>query len=129
YVNHLQKHPLDMEVREKLAVLYSDHYGRLDLAIDQLEQMIQQPNQPARLVVHWLNRLADLQIRFNAEYEVIKGTLERIVELDPKVAAAEMARKRMDLLKLELKAKQPNQAVKMGSYEQNLGLKGGRLLH
>jgi tetratricopeptide (TPR) repeat protein len=127
YVSHLEKHPLDMEVREKLAVLYADHYGRLDLAIDQLEQMIQQPNQPARLVVRWLNLLADLQIRFNADYEVIKGTLERIVDLDPKVAAAEIARKRMDLLKLELKAKQPNQAVKMGSYEQNLGLKSDGL--
>ncbi|HVV72202.1 MAG TPA: hypothetical protein VHI52_12005 [Verrucomicrobiae bacterium] len=123
YVKHLEQHPLDMEVREKLALLYADHYERLDLAIDELEQMIQQPNQPPRLVVHWLNLLADLQIRFGVTYDGVRATLERIIELDPNLAAAELARKRIDLLKLELKAKQAKQAVKMGTYEQNLGLK------
>lgn len=123
YVKHLEEHPLDMEIREKLALIYADHYDRLDLAIDQLEQMIQQPNQPHRLAVRWLNLLADLQLRFGAEYETIKATLERIIELDPKLAAAEIARKRIDLLKLELKAKTPGQAVKLGTYEQNIGLK------
>src|SRR5258706_1331280 len=63
YVKHLEEHPLDTEAREKLALIYADHYSRLDLASDQLEQMIAQPNQPGRLVVHWLNLLAALQIR------------------------------------------------------------------
>jgi hypothetical protein len=47
YVKHLEEHPLDTDVRERLAVLYADHYHRLDLAADQLEQMITLPNQPA----------------------------------------------------------------------------------
>jgi len=34
-----------------------------------------------------------------------------------------MARNRIDLVKLELKAKRTNQPVKMGNYEQNIGLK------
>ena len=125
YVKHLEQHPLDMEVREKLAMLYAEHYQRLDLAIDELEQMIQQPSQPARLVVHWLNLLADLQIRFGIDHDGVRATLERIIELDPKLAAAELARKRIGLLKLELKAKQPKDAVKLGTYEQNIGLKRG----
>lgn len=125
YVHHLQQHPLDTEVRERLAVLYADHYQRLDLAADQLEQMISIPNQPGRLVVRWLNLLADLQIRSGLEYEQVKRTLERIIELDPNLAAAETARKRIALLKLELKAKQQNQAVKLGTYEQNIGLRRG----
>src|SRR5882762_3364103 len=54
YVRHLEQHPLDAEVREKLAVLYVDHYQRLDLAADQLEQLIEQPSQPMRLIAHWL---------------------------------------------------------------------------
>ena len=123
YVKHLEEHPLDTEAREKLAVLYADHYGRLDLATDQLEQMIQMPKQPHRLAVRWLNLVADLQIRSGATYETVKQTLERIIELDPNLAAAETTRKRIDLLKLELKAKQKNEAVKLGSYEQNIGLK------
>jgi len=123
YVKHLEKHPMDTEAREKLAVIYADHYARSDLATDQLEQMIQFPNQPARLVVRWLNQLADFQIRAGADYDTVKQTLERIIELDPNLAAAETARKRIGLLKLELKAKQKNEAVKLGTYEQNIGLK------
>jgi tetratricopeptide (TPR) repeat protein len=129
YVNHLEQHPLDMEAREKLALLYAGHYGRLDLATDQLEQMIAQPNQPAKLVAHWLNLLADLQIRGGADYETVKPTLERIIEGNPEVAAAQLARNRLSLLKLELKGQGQKETVKMGTYEQNIGLKargGGR---
>lgn len=123
YVKHLEQHPLDTDARERLAVIYADHYHRLDLATDQLEQMIQLPNQPPKLVVRWLNLLADLQVREGLEYEAVKQTLERIIAQDPKLAAAETAGKRIALLKLELKAKKPNQSVKMGTYEQNIGLK------
>ncbi len=123
YVKHLEQHPLDMDAREKLAVIYVDHYQRLDLATGELEQMIALPNQPARLVVHWLNLLADLQIRSGADYETVKQTLERIIERDPEAAAAELARHRLALLKLELKANEQKRAVKLGTYEQNIGLK------
>lgn len=122
-VMQLARHPLDNEARERLAVIYADHYGRLDLAGEQLEQIIEYPNQPARVVVRCLNLLADLQVRHGADYETIKATLQRIVDRDPIVAAAEHARNRIALLKLELKAKEKTQTVKMGVYEQNLGLK------
>jgi tetratricopeptide (TPR) repeat protein len=125
YVKHLELHPLDTEARERLAVIYTDHYKRLDLATDQLEQLIQEPHQPAKLVVHWLNLLADLQVRSGADYETIRQTLQRIVDRDPNFAGAEIARHRLALLKLELKAKDKSQAVKLGSYEQNIGLKQG----
>lgn len=123
YVKHLQAHPLDMEVREQLARIYAGHYGRLDMAAGQLEQMIQEPNQPARLIVRWLNLLADLQIRGGADYDAVRNTLQRIIDLDPDLAAAELARNRLALLKLELKANQKTAPVKLGIYEQNIGLK------
>ena len=125
YVRHLEQHPLDTEARESLAVIYADHYLRLDLAADQLEQMIQQPNQPARLVVRWLNLLADLQVRAGKDYGTVKQTLQRIVDRAPELAAAEIARHRLALLNLELKAGEKNQPVTLGSYEQNIGLKQG----
>jgi len=90
-----------------------------------LEQLIQQPNQPSRLVVRWLNLLADLQIRGGVDYETVRATVQRIVDRDPKAAAASVAQNRLATLKLELKAQQKNQAVKLGSYEQNIGLKQG----
>lgn len=126
YVRHLEQHPFDTEVREKLALIYAEHYGRIDLAVDQLEQMIGQANQPARLVAHWLNVLADVQIRAGADYETVKATLERIIEFGPALASADTARRRIDLLKLEMKSKAQTAAVKLGTYEQNIGLKSAR---
>lgn len=127
YIKQLEQHPLDTEAREKLAILYLDHYGRLDLATGELEQLITMPHQPHRLVVHWLNLLADLQIRSGADYASVRDTLQRIVDLDPSLASANNAQSRIALLKLELKAKNKSQTVKLGSYEQNIGLKRGSL--
>jgi hypothetical protein len=124
YVKHLDEHPQDTEAREKLASIYAEHNRRFDLATDQLEQLINQPNQPGT-VVHWLNLLADLQLRHGAAYDTVSQTLEQIIERYPNLAAAGIARNRLDLLKLELKAKQINQPVKLGTYEQNIGLKRG----
>jgi hypothetical protein len=77
------------------------------------------------LVVHWLNLLADLQIRSGSDYETVKATVQRIIDRDPELAAAGIARNRLALLKLEMKARKKNEDVKMGTYEQNIGLKHG----
>jgi hypothetical protein len=114
YVKHLEQHPLDTEVREKLAIIYGE-----------LEQLIEQPNQPSKRVAHWLNLLADLQIRHGADYDTVRGTLEKIVDRFPDLAVAEMARMRLARLKTELKGHQATPDVKLGVYEQNLGLKYG----
>lgn len=123
-VRHLENHPQDSEAREKLAVIYADHFQRLDLAVDQLQQMIDQPNQPSKNVIRWLNLLADLQIRHGAGYEAVAATLNQIIERYPNQAVASVTRSRVDLLRLELKSKEAGAAVKLGSYEQNIGLKG-----
>jgi hypothetical protein len=125
YVKHLEQHPLDSEVREKLAIIYVRHYQRLDLATLELAQLINEPNQPAKRVAHWLNLLADLQIHGGADYETVRATLEKIPEHFPDSAVAEMARSRLGRLKLELKGRIEAPKVKLGVYEQNIGLKYG----
>jgi outer membrane protein assembly factor BamD (BamD/ComL family) len=125
-VKHLEQHPLDNEVREKLAMIYAEHYQRLDLAADQFEQLISDPNQPGREVARWLNTLADLQIKHGADYDAIRQTLQRVIDLFPDLAAAQLAQQRIELLRLELKGKEKSQVVKLGSYEKDLGLKGSR---
>lgn len=125
-LKRLEKHPLDMATRERLAVLYAQEYRRLDLATDQLEQMLQHPHQPTRSIVRWLNLLADLQVKFGRDYESARQTLQRIIDRDPRGAAADMARNRLNLLKLEFKALEKTDDVRMGVYEQNIGLKRAR---
>src|SRR5208282_2007782 len=101
------------EIREKLAIIYADHYQRLDLAMLELKQLIEQPNQPAKRVAHWLNLLADLQIHGGADYEIVCATLEKIVERFPDLPVAEMARNRLGRLKFELKGKKETPNVKL----------------
>jgi len=122
-VRHLGLHPLDFEARERLALIYAEHYNRLDLAANELEQLVQHPNQSARHVAHWLNLLADLQVRMGAGLEAARQTLERIIELHPNSAVAENARQRLDHLRLEFKKNEASQTIKLGSYEKDLGLK------
>lgn len=123
-VNHLELHPLDGDARERLAIIYANHFERLDLAKDQLDQLIEQPNQPGKNVVRWLNLLADLQVHGGCELGVVRATLQRILDLYPEAAAAKNAERRMEMLKLEVRGKEKSQAVKpLGSYEQYLGLK------
>lgn len=124
YVKHLEAHPLDMDAREKLAMIYAAHYQRLDLATDQLEQMIQTPGQPPKSIVRWLNLLADFQIKLSGNYDNARQTLERIIKMSPDRSAANQARSRIAHLKLELKGQSENsQTVRLGSYEQDIGLK------
>jgi tetratricopeptide (TPR) repeat protein len=128
YVKHLEQHPLDTEAREKLAILYAAHYKRLDLATNELAQLINEPNQPPKHVAHWLNLLADLQIRSGADYETVRQTLEKITEHFPGMAVAELAQSRLAHLKLEIRGqKEETPATKLGVYEQNIGLKYGSM--
>ncbi len=123
YVKHLEEHPLDFEVREKLALIYADHYQRLDLATDQLQQLIEMPGQTAKRATHWLNLLADLQVRHGADYATVADTLQQIIDRYPHTPGAEIARTRLSHLKLEFRVRETTSTVKMGNYEQNLGLK------
>jgi tetratricopeptide (TPR) repeat protein len=122
-VKHLQEHPLDFEARERLALIYAHHYLRLDLAVDQLEQLITQAHDLPKQGAHWLNLQADLHIRHGNQVEAARQCLQRIIDLFPNSAQSELARQRMAYLKLEARGQQRSQVIKLGSYEDNIGLK------
>ena len=88
-----------------------------------------QPGQPSRQVVRWLNLMADLQIKFSDDAEAPRLALQRIQERFPNSAVAENAAQRIARLGLEMKAKQKSSAIRLGSYETNLGLKMGKPPH
>jgi hypothetical protein len=126
-VKHLEQHPLDAEAREHLAILYARHHHRLDLTTHELIQLCEQPGQPSRKIAHWLNLLADLQIHGGADFETVRPTLEKIIELFPDMPVADLARRRLSILKLEIKGKEkPSPGKLLGDYEQNIGLKGDK---
>jgi len=126
-VQHLEQYPHDNEAREKLALLYAEHYQRVDLAITQLEELVAAPNQPGKEVARWLNLIADLQVKYGLGFEAAQATLQRIIERFAGLGAAEVAQQRLERLRLEFKGQQQGQVIKLGSYEKDLGLKQPRL--
>lgn len=123
YIEHLNQHPLDNEAREKLALLYANEFRRLDLARGEFEQLIATPNQLPKNIVHWLNQLADCQMRLEAGVDEARATLQRIIDLFPNTAAASNANVRISQLRLELKQNTQQRTIKLGTYEQKIGLR------
>jgi tetratricopeptide (TPR) repeat protein len=123
YVDHLREHPLDNETRERLAMIYANEYQRLDLASIELEQLITTPNQLPKNVIHWLNVLADFQIRLANDVNGARLSLERIITLFPNSAGANNAQTRISQLRLELNQHTTQRTLKLGNYEQNIGLR------
>lgn len=125
HVKHLEAHPHDAEVREKLALIYARDFKRLDLATMELAQLINEPRHAPKQIAHWLNLLANLQIELGADVPTVSATLQQIVERYPDLPVAEIARRRLARVNLEFKGREEVQGVKLGAYEQNIGLKYG----
>lgn len=125
-VQRLTLYPSDNEAREQLAIVYARQLQRMDLAVEQIEQLLAQPGVPLRRLAHWHNLLADLQIQCAGNLEAARQALRRLIDSFPRSVEAEKARNRAKFLALELKGQQKSQAIKLGSYEKNMGLKYGR---
>ena len=122
YVKQLELHPSDTETREKLAVLYAEHFQRIDLATDQLEQLISLPAEPPKHVARWLNLLATLHIRQAKDLKAAESALRRIIEKFPGGALATVATARLTNLQSELKSGESTAPKPLGTYEKDIGL-------
>ncbi len=126
HVKHLETHPHDSEVREKLAVIYARDFKRLDLATLELAQLINEPRHSAKQIANWLNLLANFQVDLGADVATVRATLEKIVERFPNLPLAEVTQRRLARINQEFKGKEKTADVKLGVYEQNIGLKYGQ---
>jgi tetratricopeptide (TPR) repeat protein len=125
YVKHLQEHPHDAEVREKLATLYARDFQRLDLATMELAELINESKHKPKQIAHWLNLLANFQVELGADMATVRSTLEKIVENFPTLPVADLAQRRIARLENEFKGVRTSSRIKLGTYEQNIGLKYG----
>ena len=126
HVKHLETHPNDSEVREKLATIYARDFKRLDLATMELEQIINEPRHKPKQVAGWLNLLANFQIELGADADTVRATLENILDRFPDLPIADITRRRLARLNSEFKGLEKSEGVKLGEYEQNIGLKYGK---
>jgi tetratricopeptide (TPR) repeat protein len=122
-VQHLQSYPEDVEAREQLATIYAEHYGRIDLAADQVEELIALPGVAQKEIVRWLNMLVDFHVNRD-DRAGARAVLKRIMEKFPKAAVASLAESRLAYLEGEFRKNSKSQVVKLGSYEDKIGLSG-----
>jgi DNA polymerase elongation subunit (family B) len=113
------------EAREKLATIYANQFQRIPLAIDQIRLLIDQPGQPPKRIVGWLNRIADLELRADTGVDAARSALEEIHARYPDSPWSEHATLRIATLRKAAKANTPTPTLKIGVYEQNIGLKRG----
>jgi tetratricopeptide (TPR) repeat protein len=126
YVQQLEKYPTDTDTREKLARLYAEQFDRLDLAVNQLEQLASLPHETPQHIAHWLDLLATVHIRHGHDIEAADNAVRRIIDRFPKTALANRAVARLATLQGELQAATAITAGKrLGSYEKDMGLKSG----
>ena len=91
----------------------------------ELAQLINESRHSPKQIAGWLNLLANLQIELGADVTTVRETLEKIVELYPDLPLADITRRRLARINSEFKAKEETPGVKLGVYEQNIGLKYG----
>ncbi|MGE3309682.1 MAG: tetratricopeptide repeat protein [Limisphaerales bacterium] len=101
----LASHPLDIEARESLAILYADRLGRIDWAAAEIEKLLTQPHQAPKHVAKWLHLLADLHVRIDGDEAAARGALERIGALYPGTALESLAQARLQLLRVEFQGR------------------------
>ena len=123
-VDHLARHPHDVEARVELAIAYVREHQHLELAEQELKSLIDDEAHPAKARIAWLNLLADLQIEATGASDKAVLTLHRILDGFAGTSGAELAEKRLHLLNRQVAGQKEGQAVKLGSYEKKLGLKG-----
>ncbi|MBI1839223.1 MAG: hypothetical protein HYR88_00015 [Verrucomicrobia bacterium] len=124
-VERLKKHPDDNEAGERLAHVYAMDFHRADMGIGELERLIARPHQLPKDIARWINAIADIQIKELGNVEAASASLQRIIDLFPKSASADLARSRMHTLKREHRGQEKTAALHLGEYEQRLGLRTG----
>jgi len=87
-----------------------------------LEQLTAQTNETPKHIAHWLDCIATVHIRRN-DLASARAAVRRIISKFPDSPVAETAGARLMGLEGELKGLKKSSAIKMGSYERDMGLK------
>lgn len=128
-IQQLALHPGDLMAREELALVYARDLGEVDKAREQVERLLQSEGAPHKRVIHWLILLADINVKYAGDEAAAAAALDRIIKRFPKLPAAQQALERKMTLGRELRGQQKtSRVVKLGSYERDVGLKGGTRL-
>jgi Tetratricopeptide repeat len=93
--------PNDISAREKLARLFAESLGQADLAIEQIELLLDMADQPDGKRAEWLSLIAAWQLRHRHDATAARVILQRLIHEFPNTAQAFAAQRRLSLLNAE----------------------------
>jgi hypothetical protein len=112
-IAQLEAFPHDNRAREELATLYAGPFRRPDLAVQQMEQLIAQPNAPEAHIARWTNRVADIYLSLpDGEIEA-RRVLEALIARNPEAALAAVAQRRLKTLGFEARKAKAGRTVRL----------------
>ena len=92
-----------MPARERLARLFAEHLDKPELAIEQVNLLLDMPDQPDGRRAEWQSLTAAWCIRYLHDSDTGRKTLERLIREFPQSVQAFAARRRLQLLDAESK--------------------------
>ena len=110
-VRKLRQDPNDVPTREKLALIFAEQLGKIELASEQIESLMEMPEQPPAKMAEWLAMLAGWQLRFSENPETARRFLERLIHEHPHSVQAFAAQRRLTLLDMDARAARPETAT------------------
>lgn len=99
-VEQLQQDPNDIIARERLARVFAHPLGKMDMAVEQLELLIEMPGQSVEKIAEWLGLIAAWMIEAQGECEKAQEILERLIHEFPQTPQAFVAQQRLSLMRV-----------------------------
>ena len=100
-VEKLERDPKDTAAREKLARIFAERLGQAALGVEQLELLLEMPEQPQNKMVEWLALAAAWRLKYLDDKEGGEKLLRRLIKDFPQSAQAFAAQRRLKLMEME----------------------------
>jgi len=104
-VEKLKRNPDNVAAREKLARIFAEQLERADLGIEQIDLLLNMPNQPEAKRPEWVGLIAAWHLKYRQDLDSGRRALERLVKEFPATTQAITAKYRLEQLDRELRVK------------------------
>lgn len=101
FAEKLKRDPDDVSAREQFARIMAERLGKIDLGIEQLQLLLEMPEQPDLKRAEWLSLIAAWQMRYSGNIEAARKTLERLIRDHPQTPHAFSAQRSLNLMARE----------------------------
>lgn len=100
-IEKLNLNPQDHAQRERLARIFVEELRQVDLGLEQMELLLELPDQPPEKVAERLSLLSLWLLRYRNDLEQGRRLLRRIVEEFPRTPHAFEAQRRLNMMEME----------------------------